>query len=124
MKRDGLILPPSDLVSMDIAPVISGGARGFNQVGDVAYTTADGRDLNQVWSDYQAALAMYNAQRDPLMSALTFPVTQTIEDVFQGGDVVDFEKASEFGEPRGIRAALPSYFSLGYSFYWWDVAVR
>jgi hypothetical protein len=124
IKRDGIVLPQSHLDVMSIYPVISGGARGFNQVGDVVFTTADGRDLNQIWADYQAALASYNQQRDRLMAVLTFPVTVIIEDVFQGGDVVDFERASEYGEPRGIRAALPTYFSLGYSFYWWDLAVR
>jgi hypothetical protein len=51
-------------------------------------------------------------------------VTQVIEDVFQGGDTVDFEKASEFGVPRGIRATPPTSFSLGYSFDWWDIGQR
>jgi len=51
-------------------------------------------------------------------------VQNPIEDVFQGGDTVEFEKASEFGVPRGIRTAAPSYFSLGFSFDWWDLAIR
>jgi hypothetical protein len=55
---------------------------------------------------------------------MTFDVTNVIEDVFQGGDTVDFERASEFGVPVGVRAAAPTYFSLGFSFGWWDLAVR
>ena len=113
-----------DLRKFGFIPGVSGGARGFNQQGDVVTQTADGRDLNQIWGDFQAALAMYNADRDRLFGAITFGVTQPIEDVFQGGDTVDFEEASEFGVPVGIRAALPTYFSLGYLFKWYDLAVR
>lgn len=113
-----------DLWSMGLIPEIAGGAGGFNQAGDVITKTADGRDLNQVWSDFQAALQLYNANRDRLLGIMTFPVTQPIEDVFQGGDTVNFEEASEYGVPRGVRAAVPTYFSLGYGFKWWDIGLR
>lgn len=113
-----------DLFALGFLPEISGGAKGYNQAGDVVTQTADGRDLNQVWNDYQTALASYNRQRDVLMQALVFPVTEVIEDVFQAGDVVDFEAASEFGVPRGVRAKLPTYYSLGYSFQWYDIGAR
>lgn len=113
-----------DLQNLGILPGISGGAAGFNQAGDAVTQTADGRDLNAVWADYQASLAAFNAGRDRLMSVLTFPVNQPIEDVLQGGDTINFEAASEFGVPRGVRTAVPSYFSLGYSFRWYDLAAR
>src|SRR3990170_596655 len=105
-------------------PGIRGGARGFNQAGDVVTQTIDGRSLNELWAAYQEALALYNAQRDRLLGILVFPVTQVVEDVFQGGDTVDFEVASEFGVPRGIRAVPPTYYSLGYSFQWYDIGIR
>jgi len=105
-------------------PEIAGGAQGFNQSGDIITQTVDGRSLNELWTEYQQALAQYNSDRDRLLASLTFNVTQVIEDVFQGGDTANFERASEFGVPRGIRAAVPTYFSLGYQFDWWDLAVR
>lgn len=121
-KRDGHRL--ARLGPLGFLPEISGGAKGYNQAGDIVSQTSDGRDLNDIWADYQAALAIYNRDRDRLTSVLAFPVTKVIEDVYQGGDTVDFERATEFGVPRGIRAAPPTYFSLGYSFDWWDLAVR
>jgi hypothetical protein len=124
IRRSGKLMTIDELRRAGIVPGISGAARGYNQQGDVVTVTADGRDLNQIWRDYQEALNLYNAQRDPLLSFLTFPVTVNPEDVFQGGDTVDFEKASEFGVPKGIRAALPNYFSLGYSFDWYDIGAR
>jgi hypothetical protein len=68
-------------------------------------------------------LTAYNAERDRLFGALTFNVSQVVEDVLQGGDTVDFEEASEFGLPRSIKAAVPTYYSLGYDFRWWDLRV-
>lgn len=95
--------------------------RGTNTEGDVLTQTIDGRLLNDIWADFQAAITQWNAARSMLVSALTFPVTAIVEDVPQAS-VVDFEVASEFGEPVGIRGA--SYFSLGYDFEWYDIAAR
>jgi hypothetical protein len=55
---------------------------------------------------------------------LVFPVTEVVEDVFQGGTTVDFEEASEFGVPVGVRPEVPTFYSLGYSFKWWDIGLR
>lgn len=131
-SRDRLVVPAraivpgklKDLMQLRFLPEISGGARGFNQSGDVVTQTVDGRDLNELWDTYQEALSVYNAQRDPLLASLIFPVTEVIEDVYQGGDTVDFEEASEFGVPRGVRAKTPTYYSLAYSFKWWDIGIR
>jgi hypothetical protein len=112
-------------MELGLLPGISGGGpTGFNTVGDVVTQTIDGLDLNAIWAAYRAALALYNAQRDPLLAALIFPVTQVVEDVIQGGNTVDFEEASEFGVPRGVRPQIPTTFSLAYSFKWWDVGTR
>lgn len=134
-RRQPLVVPADSLAGASVRslreleelgfmPGISGGARGYNQAGDIITELADGTPLTQLWADYQAALDLYNAQRAPLRAALTFPVTQVVESVFQGGDTVDFEEASEFGEPRGIRVAPPTSFQLGYSFKWYDIASR
>jgi hypothetical protein len=110
-----------EMLSMGIIPSISGGARGVNTAGDILTQTADGRDLNAIWTEFQDALNLFNQSRDPLVNLLTFSVTAPIEDVPQiTGD--DFEESSEFGVPKGIRGA--GFFSMGYDFRWYDLAVR
>lgn len=95
--------------------------RGTNTEGDVLTQTIDGRDLNEVWAELQQALNAWNAGRDRLVSALTFNVTAPVEDVPQVS-MEDFEEASEFGEPKGIRGG--DFFSMGYDFKWYDIAIR
>lgn len=95
--------------------------RGTNTEGDVLTQTIDGRDLNEVWREFQSALAAWNSGRSRLVSALTFNVSAPIEDVPQLA-MDDFEEASEFGEPKGIRGG--GFFSLGYDFKWYDIAAR
>lgn len=95
--------------------------RGYNTEGDVLTQTIDGRLLNDIWADFQDALLQWNAGRSQMVSALTFPVTAIVEDVPQSS-IVDFEVATEFGEPVGIRGA--AYFSLGFDFEWYDIAAR
>lgn len=115
---------PSELVNLrrlGIVPVPAGGARGYNTAGDVLTQTADGRDLNEVWNEFQAALGVYNEQRDLLVRLLTFPVQQPIESVPTLAEG-DFEEASEFGEPKGVRGG--GYTSFGFDFRWFDLAVR
>lgn len=109
-RQLGLVLP------------VAGGARGYNSAGDVLTQTADGRDLNDVWSEFQATIAIANERRQTLVDLLTFPVTSVIEDVpqFGGGD---FEKMSEYGVPQGIRPTT-NVLSLGYTFDWFDLAAR
>jgi hypothetical protein len=96
-------------------------ARGTNTAGDVLVQTADGRPLNDIWNEFQASLQIWNESRQRLVDFLTFPVTQPIEEVPQISSE-DFEEASEFGKPRGIRGG--AYFSLGYDFRWYDLAIN
>lgn len=110
-----------DFASLGLLPGVGGGARGYNTQGDVLTQTIDGRSLVDIWAEYQASLALHNQFRQRLIDLLTFPVQQPIEDVpMVSGD--DFEVASEFGEPKGIRGG--GYFSMGYDFEWYDLAVR
>jgi hypothetical protein len=110
-----------DLSTLGFAYPFEGGARGTNTLADVLTQTADGRDLNEIWAEFQATLNIHNARRQRLVDFLTFDVAQPIEDVPQiSGE--DFEEASEFGVPKGIRGG--AYFSLGYDFKWYDLAVR
>lgn len=95
---------------------------GYGTEGDIVFTTNDGVDLNALWAEAQAALAVWNAGRSQLVNLLTYPVTNEIESVPQVGEAT-FEEASEFGEPQGERLQL-GYFQLGYDFKDYDRATR
>lgn len=114
-----------DLSALGILPGGVGGADrlGFHASGDVVTQTADGTDLNSIWTDYQSLLNAVNAERQALINFLTFRVGAPTETVAQPGQGVDFEEASEYGEPVGSRVQ-PSYFQMGYDFKWYDLAAR
>lgn len=97
-------------------------SKGYNAVADVLQKTADGRDLNDIWTEFQTVVALHNAERQRVIDLLTFSVTNVIEDVTQFG-TEDFEKASQYGVPVGIRPDQNTL-SLGYTFDWYDIANR
>jgi len=109
-RQLGLIMP------------VAGGSKGYNAAGDTLTQTADGRDLNDIWNEFQSTVAIANEQRQRLIELLTFDVTSPIEDVAQFGSE-DFEEASEFGVPKAIRPDA-DILSLGYTFKWYDLAQR
>lgn len=114
-----------NLRQLGIYPSFVGGATGqggYNAAGDLLTQTVDGFDLNNIWTEFQNAIALVNEQRSTLVRLLTFPVTNNVERVptiSQG----DFERASEYGEPRGIRPS-GAYQTLGYDFTDYDLAAR
>jgi hypothetical protein len=73
--------------------------------------------------EFSDSLLLYNDQWDRLINLLTYPTVRWWEPVPNLGTVDDFEKASEFGQPRGTRTAA-GYKSRGYSFDWFDLATR
>lgn len=101
--------------------IFSGREAGFNERADVAVVAADGTDLNAMWREIQATLALRNAQRNRLMDMLMFRVSNEIETVSVPSNV-DFEEASEYGQPVGIRGG--ARFHRGYDFKFYDLAVR
>lgn len=111
-----------ELGLMDIFFSIMGAEGGYNTEGDLISQTADGRDLNALWQEFQDTLTIFNERRQTLIDLLTYPVQQVIEDVPQVGST-EFEEASEFGEPQGARVPL-TYFSLAYDFKDYDKATR
>ena len=124
VSTGSLLLPDRDfdlLSAFDAMLAPAGMPRGTNTEGDVLTQTIDGRDLNEVWNELREALSAWNAGRDRLVSALTFNVTNPIEDVPQIS-MEDFEEASEFGVPKGIRGE--DFFSMAYDFKWYDIAIR
>lgn len=93
-------------------------AKGYGASGDILTRTRDGQDLNIVWQRYQDALALFNAQRQPLIDLLSFGTTNVIEDVVAPGQET-FEEATEFGVPQSIRPA-PAPVARAYPFKWYD----
>jgi hypothetical protein len=117
-----------ELVDLRSLGILTGGYGGANRLGthvaaDVVTQTADGTDLNVIWRDFMDLLNIVNTSRQSLINFLTFGVTNPTDLVTQPGSGVDFEPASEFGEPVGSRI-VPAYFNLGYTFQWYDLAAR
>jgi hypothetical protein len=117
-----------ELKALGFLPPVGGGAApatnsGYHVTGDIVTQTADGRDLSTIWDDFLSMLNAVNAQRQALIRFLTFSVSQPVELVPQQGSGVDFEEASQFGEPVGQRVT-PTYFNMGYTFKWYDLAGR
>lgn len=100
---------------------LRGNEEGYNENGDIITETTDGAPLNSMWAEFQRTIRMWNQQRDALTNVLTFNVTSLIESVRYPIEQ-DFEEASEYGEPKGIR--LGPAFRMGYDFKWWDLAIR
>lgn len=112
-----------NLAGLGIHPTLIGAMPGgYNAAGDLITQTVDGFNLNNIWDEFQASVAVQNEARSRIVSLLTFPVTNNIERVPQLSSA-DFERASEYGEPRGIRPS-GQYLNLGYDFYFYDLAAR
>jgi hypothetical protein len=94
--------------------------RGIHAAGDILTATADGMDLNVLWNEFQASLAIQNERRDRLVRLLTYPVTQASENVFQSGAQAEFEDSTEYGLPVGYRPSATSA-TMGYDFKWKDL---
>src|SRR5580765_1987570 len=108
-KATGILLP------------IAGGAKGYNETADLLTRTVDGVPLNDLYDEITASLAILNAQRSPLIAALTFPVDKPYEQVMQIiGD--EFEEADEFGQPKGIRLGAP--WNMGYDLKYFYLGIR
>jgi hypothetical protein len=114
-----------DLQSLGILPGMAGGApvHGTHVASDIVTQLADGTDLNDVWNTFMDLLNATNGTRQAIINFLTYDVPAATEVVPQPGDGVDFEDATEFGEPVGSRVT-PSYFQVGYPFKWYDLAGR
>jgi hypothetical protein len=97
--------------------------QGFHASGDILTKTRDGQDLNAIWDGYQSLLAKWNAERQPLVDLLSFPVTNTVEEDVMLPGTEDFEEASEFGVPKAVRPTVPTR-TFAYPFKWYDIASR
>lgn len=94
---------------------------GFNERADVV-VAADGTDLNDFWQEVQDTIRLRNADREDMISQLTYRTNAVTEEV-QVPSEVDFERATEFGQPVGIRGTATRFFR-GFDFGFYDLAVR
>lgn len=107
---------------LDKSPApLTGSEDGFNERADVV-RAADGTDLNDFWNEVQDTIRIRNADRNSIIDALTFRVTGNSEEVSVPSEV-DFEEATEFGQPTGIKGTAIRLFR-GYDFKFYDLAVR
>ena len=100
---------------------ITGFDLGSSERADVVYQTLDGADLNRMWDEFQRTLEIRQEQEDTLINYLTYTVTDPIEQV-RYPTLENFEEATEYGEPHGIR--LPAPYNMGFDFRWFDLAIR
>lgn len=98
-----------------------GSEEGFNERADLITETIDGFPLNPMWDEFQRTIRLWNEQRNALIRPLTYNVTKLIEGVRYPVEQ-EFEEASEYGVPKGIR--LGPSFRMGYDWKFWDLAVR
>lgn len=118
-----LLMDPEWRKFLGLQPGIGGGAKGYNTEGDLITQTIDGVNLNTVWRDFQASIAIRNRERQTLIDFLSYSVSQPVVTVPQFGAGDEFEEASEFGVPVGIRTEA-SYFQMGFPFKWYDTGIR
>ncbi|WP_418062427.1 hypothetical protein [Pimelobacter simplex] len=98
-------------------------ARGYNSMADVVKTTTDGQDLNEVWAEFQQTIAIRNQRRSALADLFTFRTTLATELVPQALTGDDFDEASEYGVPTGIRPTADMA-KVGYPHKWYDKATK
>lgn len=106
--------------SLDLGP-FRGAEQGFNERADVVIA-ADGTDLNAFWQEIQDTIAIRNADRNSIIDALSYRVDGVTEEILPPGEV-DFEEASEYGQPVGIKTTTDRLFR-GFDFKFYDLAVR
>lgn len=109
-----------DFLLQDYAQ-IKGAEQGFNERADVVYA-ADGTDLNEFWNEVNETIRIRNADRTRIIDQLTFRVTDVSTEVTVPSEV-EFEEASEYGQPVGIRGT-GARFWRGYDFKFYDLAIR
>lgn len=101
-----------------------GAESGYNTEGDVLVnSTADGVDLNVLWSELAAVLQTWNNERSAIAQLLSYVTTNTADAIPQSTADESFDLASEFGEPTALRAPS-SHLLLGYTFDDYDKASR
>ena len=99
-------------------------ARGMNSHGDVLVNrTADGVGLDELWSEIQKVLELWNNQRKDITDLLSFRTTDVASAIPQSWTSESLEEATEFGLPTSV-ASVPNFIRVGYNFKDYDRALR
>jgi len=98
---------------------IVGFDRGFSVQADVITQSIDGVSLNLLWEEFIEAQSLWNETRNSVAALFTFNTTESNDVIRLDGTASDFERASEFGAPKTLRAPLDGY-HVGFPFDWWD----
>ncbi|HEY3604625.1 MAG TPA: hypothetical protein VGL04_08115, partial [Sporichthyaceae bacterium] len=79
-------------------------ARGYSSFGDVMQRTADGRDFNALYTEFQQIARLANEQQQRFIDLFTYPTDAPVVSVLQtlGSDFA-FSEASEYGLPTANR---------------------
>lgn len=96
---------------------------GFNERADALFQAADGTDLNAFWDEVNQVIRLRNAARNRVVDLLSYRVTEMAEEVTVPDGTARFEKASEYGQPKGIRTSVTRFWR-GFSFDMYDLAIR
>lgn len=98
-----------------------GAEQGFNERADVVYAK-DGTDLNEFWQEVLKTITVRNADRTDIISAMSFRTNEIMEEIRVPSEA-SFERASEYGQPKGIKGTAEK-FDRGYDFDFYDLAIR
>lgn len=94
--------------------------RGYSSFADVMRTTADGRDLADLFAEFTDVARMANDQQQNFISLLTYPTESPVVSVLQSlGANSGFQEASEYGIPTSSRP-VGNVLDMGATFKWFD----
>lgn len=94
--------------------------RGYSSFADVMRTTADGRDLNELFAEFAAVAKLSNDHQQKFVNLLTYPTDSPVVSVLQTlGAGSAFQEASEYGIPTSSRLS-PNSLDMGATFKWFD----
>lgn len=96
---------------------------GYNEAGDVFDRTVDGVPFADLWAEFNETLQMHNQHRSQMINLLSSPINDIVVPFWnQIPDDVEFEEATEYGEPVGIRTPTPRF--RGFPMRYYDLAIR
>lgn len=96
---------------------------GYNEAGDVFDRTVDGVPFADLWAEFNETIQMHNSYRSQMINLLSSPVSQIVVPFWNGiPDNAEFEEATEYGEPVGIRTPTPRF--RGFPLRYYDLAIR
>lgn len=106
-----------------IYPIYGAETAGYHTAGDIVRETIDGRNINEIWTEFQTTLDIVNSERSAVANLLSFRTVRSADLVAQTIDEGGFEIATEFGVPTSLRPEVERL-KLGYPFKDWDKATR